>query len=284
MANFSDVLITCDYDRTLTAPDGSIPERNLEAIRFFIENGGAFTVNTGRGMAMAKPFLEKVPFNAPLLLCNGSTAYDPWKKEFLFAHTIPLDQATLIGQLQEMVPHSIVEFQALERHYTFRENPVWKEFNRRNFCPDGYANPGDDLGPFIKLCIYDNLEESTVAHLFRATPEQQAYFDGVEQMLRARYDDQLTILRVAPRIIDIHAKGVNKGRAALELKEKLGKKILVCIGDEYNDLAMLQAADYAYSPADGRIADKFENVCECASGAVADVIYKKIPEILNKMP
>lgn len=284
MANFSDVLITCDYDRTLTAPDGSIPERNLEAIRYFTENGGAFTINTGRGMAMSRPFLNRVPFNAPLLLCNGSTAYDPWKQEFLFAHTIPLDQGTLIRELQELVPHSIVEFQALERHYIFRENQVWKEFNRLNFCPDGYADPDDDLGPFVKLCIYDNLEESTVAHLFRATPEQMAYFDSVEQKIRARYENELTILRVAPRIIDIHAKGVNKGQAATELKQKLGKKLLVCIGDEYNDLAMLQAADYAYSPADGRIASLFENVCDCAEGAVADVIYKKIPEILGKMP
>ena len=49
---FSDVLLTVDYDRTLTAPDSTIPERNLKAIRYFLENGGAFTVNTGRSMPM----------------------------------------------------------------------------------------------------------------------------------------------------------------------------------------------------------------------------------------
>ena len=52
MAQFSDVLLTVDYDRTLTAPDSTIPERNLEAIRYFMENGGAFTVNTGRSVPM----------------------------------------------------------------------------------------------------------------------------------------------------------------------------------------------------------------------------------------
>ena len=51
MAKFSDVLLTSDYDRTLTAPDASIPEKNLEAIRYFMENGGAFTINTGRTVA-----------------------------------------------------------------------------------------------------------------------------------------------------------------------------------------------------------------------------------------
>ena len=40
---FSDVLLTVDYDRTLTDPDARIPQRNLEAIRYFMENGGAFT-------------------------------------------------------------------------------------------------------------------------------------------------------------------------------------------------------------------------------------------------
>ena len=29
---FSDVLLTVDFDRTLTAPDSTIPQRNLEAI------------------------------------------------------------------------------------------------------------------------------------------------------------------------------------------------------------------------------------------------------------
>ena len=29
MAIYSDVLLTVDFDRTLTAPDSSIPERNL---------------------------------------------------------------------------------------------------------------------------------------------------------------------------------------------------------------------------------------------------------------
>ena len=42
-------------------------------------------------------------------------------------------------------------------------------------------------------------------------------------------------------------------------------------------------ADHAFAPADGIIASRFETVCNCAEGAVADVIYKKIPEILEKL-
>ena len=45
---FSDVLLTVDFDRTLTDPSANIPQRNLDAIAYFMEHGGAFTVNTGR--------------------------------------------------------------------------------------------------------------------------------------------------------------------------------------------------------------------------------------------
>ena len=89
MGIFSDVLLTVDYDRTLTAPDSTIPERNLEAIRYFMDNGGAFTVNTGRSTTTFAPFLETLPRNAPLLLYNGSADYD--EKTGQFTRYAPLD-------------------------------------------------------------------------------------------------------------------------------------------------------------------------------------------------
>ena len=66
MGLFSDVLLTVDYDRTLTDCNSVIPQRNLEAIRYFMDNGGSFTVNTGRSVPMAQAFRELVPVNAPL--------------------------------------------------------------------------------------------------------------------------------------------------------------------------------------------------------------------------
>ena len=73
-------------------------------------------------------------------------------------------------------------------------------------------------------------------------------------------------------------------QAARDLKEQLGSSILVCVGDGENDVTMLQGADFAYCPGDAIVADRFENVCKCAQGAVAEVIYKKIPEILRIYP
>ena len=106
--------------------------------------------------------------------------------------------------------------------------------------------------------------------------------DEAEKLLCEHFGDQCIVYRACARILDIHAKGVSKANAARKLQQQSGRKWLVCVGDGENDVAMLQAADFAYAPADGVVADRFETVCDCKNGAVADVIYEKIPEILKK--
>ena len=281
MGIYSDILLTVDYDRTLTAPDSTIPERNMEAIRYFMENGGAFTVNTGRSVPMTKVFRDVVPVNAPLLLYNGSAAYDLQERRLSFCHIIDLDMWQTVHTCMDLFPDLTVEVQATDAHYRFTENPMWDAFSDNNQCARGFAQPGDDLGPFLKFSLYGEIRDVTVADLYNGSAEERARMDEVERILNERFGDKCEVFRAATRIIDVHAKGVSKARAARELQARLGRKILVCVGDAHNDLPMMYDADCSYAPADGSIADRFENVCKCADGAVADVIYKKIPEILK---
>ena len=280
---FSDVLLTVDFDRTLTAPDSTIPERNIQAIRYFMENGGAFTVNTGRSLPMTRYFREKVPVNAPLLLNNGSLSYDLRTGEAEEV-LIQLDQAETIRRCMELLPDMVVEVQGMDAHYIFEENPIWDDFSQSNNCACGHAQPESDLGGFMKFTLYYDLRSNRLADLYTLTPRQAARMDEAETLLKREFGVCCEVFRAAPRIIDVHAKGVSKGNSARALQKKLGRKILVCVGDGENDVSMLREADFAFSPADGSVADRFENVCRCADGAVADVIYEKIPGILKNRP
>ena len=277
---FSDILLTVDYDRTLTAQDSTIPERNLEAIRWFIENGGAFTVNTGRSMPMIQPFKDKVPVNAPLLMYNGAVAYDVKKDELVFAHEIQLDMWKTVEELIALFPDLVVEVQALDKHYNFIPNPAWDAFSANN-CAYATAQWGQDLGPFLKFAIYGEIRDVTVNHLFYGSPEEIRRLDEAEATLKRVYGDHLAVFRAGPRVIDVQTAGISKCRAARELQQRMGRKILVCAGDAENDIVMLDNADYAFVPADAILKDRYENVCKCGDGAVADVIYEKIPKILN---
>ena len=284
MGIFSDVLLTVDYDRTLTAPDSTIPERNIEAIRYFIENGGAFTINTGRSVPMTKVFRDRVPVNAPLLLYNGSAAYDVAEKNLTFCHPINLGLWETVRRCEELFPDLTVEVQGIDAHYRFSENPMWDAFSEHQNCAHAFAQPGDDLGTFLKFTLYGEFRDVTVADLFNASPEEKQRLDEAEDLLRREFGEFCEVFRSATRIIDIHAKGVSKAKSARQLQQQLGRKILVCAGDAENDLSMMRDADYAFAPADAIIAKSFQTVCKCADGAVADVIYKKIPEILGLNP
>lgn len=282
MGIFSDVLLTVDYDRTMTAPDGTIPEQNLEAVRYFMENGGAFTINTGRSMPMTKVFRDRVPVNAPLLLYNGSAAYDLTEKRLTFMHLLDMDMWQTVRELMETFPSLTVEVQGLDAHYNFVPDPMFDAFSRSNDCAYGLAAPGQDLGPFMKFTLYGTFHTKFLSDMFAGTPGEVAEIDAAQKLLEEKYAGKVEVTRAAARIIDVQAKGVSKKRSARELQAHLGRKILVCVGDASNDLSMLEGADFAFVPADAFLAPHFPNVCKCADGAVAEVIYKKIPEILKK--
>lgn len=285
MGVFSDILLTVDYDRTLTAPDSTIPARNIEAIRYFMENGGTFTVNTGRSLPMAvNNLIGKVPVNAPLLLYNGSAAYDVETESFTRYTPIALDAKMLVTDLQTRFPELHVEIQAVDAHYLIRTDAGWERYCENNRCQWGYVSPENIPEPFVKVSYYGQFRKGTVADMYEATEEELALFDRAIGYVERTYGEKLDIFRACARIVDLHAKGVSKLRSARLLQQELGKRILVCVGDAENDINMLDGADFAYCPADGIVADRYETVCNCADGAVADVIYKKLPAILPKQP
>ena len=282
MLSYSDILLSVDFDRTLTAPDASVPERNLQAIREFMALGGSFTVNTGRSVPMFRREMTRIPVNAPFLLYNGSGAYDPNTGELTLTRPINLDLWETLEKIHSFCPELHLEIQAVDGHYSYGFDAEWNRFYEGLNCPHGQATRDAGLEPFLKLSMFGKIREQGVPQLFHAEPWERARFDEVEAWLRENFSDSMDIVRSGARIIDMQAFGATKAASARALQQRLGKKILVCVGDAENDISMLDGADYAYCPADGVLADRYENVCKCADGAVADVIYEKIPEILRK--
>ena len=279
---YTGVLLTVDFDRTLTAPDSTIPQNNLDAIEYFMANGGIFTVNTGRSTSTFRQYLDVIPVNAPILLYNGSAAWENGR----LTHLVPigLDVWQTMDTVHKLFPDMNLEIQGQSSHYLIDPQPEMVALCEQLGWPHDEAVWGQDVGPFLKFALWGKPEEPRVASVFSATEAQLQRFDEAESILRTLYGDKVEIFRPAPRIIDVHAKGVSKLNAARRLQEETGARILVCVGDAENDIPMLDGADFAFCPADGVVANRYETVCKCADGAIADVIYKKIPEILKNAP
>ena len=276
---FSEVLLTVDFDRTLTDPKSHIPQRNLDAIAFFTENGGKFTVNTGRCTTSFRKYLDVLPVNAPLLMYNGSARWENGQLTNL--KCIDLDPWQVLSTVHAEFPLLNLEVQGVEHNFLVEPDPAYAKLYNILGWKYELAQPGDHIGPFLKFALAGTPRTNSVATLFEYTSEEMAAFNAAEARINELWGDKVVVYRAGPRIIDVHAKGVSKSAAARQLQKELGRSILVCVGDAENDIPMLDGADYAFCPADGIVANRYENVCNCADGAVADVIYKKIPEVLG---
>ena len=281
---FSDILLTVDYDRTLTGPDSNSPQRNLEAIQYFIRNGGTFTVNTGRSVNTMGSLLQTIPVNAPFLLYNGSAAYDSRTETLSQIRRIDLPVWETMAKVHAAFPELNLEIQSIHTHYLYDCDAAYERFYDGVGWHHTAATPGTDIGPFIKFSLFGQARDITVAHFFHGSEAEIRRMDEAEAWLRNEFGNVAEVFRAAPRILDVHAKGCSKLNCARDLQAALGKKILVCVGDAENDLTMLDGADYSYCPADGVVADRYETVCGCGDGAVADVIYEKIPAIVQNNP
>ena len=71
MGKFSGYLLACDIDGTLVS-SSVVPQRNIDAIRMFTEEGGIFALATGRGVGAVSHALEKVgKYVGPSVVANG---------------------------------------------------------------------------------------------------------------------------------------------------------------------------------------------------------------------
>ena len=98
MGKFDGVLLASDFDNTILnterprrtgCPIPPISQRNVEALRYFMDNGGRFAVATGRALPAFRMFAEQVPMNAPAVVCNGGALYDFKTERYLETMELP---------------------------------------------------------------------------------------------------------------------------------------------------------------------------------------------------
>ena len=115
MGRFDGILIASDFDRTLTDPNGNVPKRNLDALRFFMEEGGRFSVASGRSVPMFRQKTALFASNAPAILFNGAACYDFQAEKLVFGTPLPRMEA-LIDEILKRYPLKNCELQGVGGH------------------------------------------------------------------------------------------------------------------------------------------------------------------------
>ena len=245
MGKFTGMLFTSDFDHTITDHRGSIPQANLEAIEYFVGEGGRFCLNTGRSVPAARKQALLLPCNAPCLLYNGGACYDYREDRLLFAHPLPPRAANLLPLL--CAPEIGIEIQGLEAHYSASPIPS-REPMLRQAGIETVLTDHPPL-PWMKIVLC-GLEGSVLESHREISREEQAYFHALEERVRRLCGEDYYVTRSMTRILEIGNANCTKATGARELLEALGCHTLICAGDAPNDIPMLTVGDYNFCPAD----------------------------------
>lgn len=272
MAKFSNYLLVSDFDRTLTDRQGRIPQANLDAITYFMEQGGAFTIGTGRSLPMSRYRFAGIPMNAPLLVFNGAACFDLQTKELLFCHPMPDDCMELMQYYERTLPHLRLEVHCLDKHYLFHSTPSRDAYLQRQHADFVHATWDIIPDPKIKFALYSMRED---VFSCTADSEEGRFFLALQDEINQRGGGRYTAINSLPGMVEIQAASTSKGIAARELARRLDRPVLVCAGDATNDISMLDEADLSFLAADGderMFGRGYRLAAPCGDGTIADVI------------
>lgn len=273
MGKFDNAYIASDIDGTFLWDCTYANPKNMEAVKYFTENGGHFLFSTGRNphdTGAVLPFWRKL-CNMPCIFCNGSMLYDPKTDEIINPMYVkPREKAVEVFHIiRENFSHIAGTRATTPRGFLFADDD---EFVRRRFTANGNIKVSEilplseiDSEDIFKIVVETNVEDRET--IFRAMEER---FGGVFELTYS-----------APTLVEIQPLGVTKAFQLRHLQNEARKANkdakFYCIGDYNNDYDMLCAADVAVCPENA--SDNIKSIadivtCHCRDGALADLISK----------
>ena len=263
MKKFENIYLASDIDGTFLWDCGYVNPKNIDAIRYFTENGGHFAFSTGRN-----PFDTQrvIPYwrdicNMPGIFCNGSMLYDSATDRILNPRYIyPEEKAVQVFHIIRNNFSNIAGARATTpRGFLFAEDD---QFVMKRFVANGNINVSETLP----------IEKITGKELFKIVIEtNENDRETIYNVMHDHFHGIFELTYSAPTLVEIQPLGVTK---AFQLNS---------MRDYNNDYNMLAAADVAACPENA--CESIKNIshivtCHCRDGAIADLI-SKIEKELN---
>ena len=251
MGKFDGMLFCTDFDGTL-AVDGVVSEENARAVRYFQENGGLFTLISGRPVRTQRRVLTNIKPNTYVCGCNGAEISTLDESETVYRNFLkPFAKECHLRICSEI--EGIVTFNV---------------FTPQKRIP-------------VEMCEYNEeytkeLLKHDVYKLVYAVDSRLS--DSIKQRISDIVGDEFIVVRSSIRGIELINAEDCKGKAARRLANIVGADTLVCAGDYENDLRMIEEADIGYAV--GNSCDALKAVADRITVNVEDHAIARIIEEL----
>ncbi|MCR5778470.1 MAG: Cof-type HAD-IIB family hydrolase [Lachnospiraceae bacterium] len=263
-------IIACDLDETLLSHDKTISEENIAAIKKCHEHGIKFVPTTGRGYMTVQNTLKELGLfdqdDEYVISFNGCAISENHGNEVMEFEGMPFELAEELykrGQEYDVCIHVYTKDKVYA--YNLNKDELRYVKGRQEVIEINEKNLDFLKGQEIAKCLYQSNDSD--------------YLHKIEDDLKDVTADA-DVSYYSGRYIEFNKKGVNKGAGIKKLAEKLGVDIkdVIAIGDNYNDLSMIQAAGLGVGV--NNTAEGMKHLCDvitdadCNHSAVAEVIEK----------
>lgn len=234
MGKFDGYLLCTDIDGTLVADNQTVSAENTEAIEYFKREGGKFTIASGRIWTSMARFFEFARPNLPVISHNGAVIYDVEHQESVYEKVLPENAVEVVEYVDRKFAFSGIEIYTSEGLYFCKENQETKRhfaFENLNYSVKKYQ---DIPKPWQKVIF---VQESEQTKLVR------------QDLKRSRFFLNYSFVQSAGFFYEMLHKEASKGNAILHLAEQnqIDRSCIIAIGDNDNDVSMLNAAGISYA-------------------------------------
>lgn len=264
MKKYEGILLCTDLDDTILTSDKTISDKNIEAIKYFMNEGGLFTFATGRVPKGVQPILKYIVPNAPMVCFNGGCIYDIQKEKELWASELTSEAIDVVDYVTSLHPSCGVEVCGKDKIYFCIRNRIVDEHQRLEHFPDNDMN-------------YKDIPEAWRKVLFMVEADEVETIRNI--ISQSQYADSFSYVKSSPWYYEILPKGNTKGEGLLRLASMLNIKPenTIGMGDNENDIDLIQKAGtgVAVSNAVKLIKDAADIITrnDNNNDAVAELIY-----------
>lgn len=226
-------LIAIDVDGTLLNSKHEISEMNKEWIKIATDKGAILVLASGRplnGLFDVFNQLNLNPENHYLMAFNGAVVVKASDYSLIFERTLELQLAKSILRHLEQFPVTPI----LSR----KQELIVDDAN-------GYNVKGEAIANQMELVIVDNLSDYLNYQpnkiLVSADP---SIIDQYRDAIQEPFIESVDFVKSAPFYLEIIVKDTNKGSSLEYLSNQLdiAQVEVMAIGDNYNDLSMIEYA------------------------------------------
>lgn len=268
MGIFENAILFCDIDGTLLE-NGIIPERNIEKIEFFINEGGKVSLATGRHFSANYDIVETINGLSLAVATNGTIVYDYVNKNIIFEEIMPKCDYHFVLDVINSGYDFGIEVYAGEKLYTLNKNEKTDEHQESQHLVSDVLSYDEAINYNWNKVLYMLNNEEDYEKIISLTSSCESGCDFIKTCTYIKSNKRYYFEQMP--------KNVSKDIAMKKLCEilKIEKGKCFAIGDYYNDYTMLKNADISAATAEAP--DEIKQVSNfvggaCKNGAVADFI------------